>query len=61
MLIQQAEQLHAVPVAASRIGVGRSTAYELIRSGELRSVKIRARRLVPESAIAEFIAGLSAA
>jgi excisionase family DNA binding protein len=34
--------------------------FELIGSGKLRSVSIGRRRLVPESAIAEFIEALEA-
>lgn len=43
------------------IPIGRSKYYELIRSGELRSVKIGRRRFVTEQAVAEFIAGLDSA
>ena len=39
-------------------GIGRSKVYELIASGELRTVKIGRRRLVPAAAIEEFIARL---
>ena len=39
-------------------GIGRSLFYEKIGSGELRSVKIGKRRLVPEQAISEYIARL---
>lgn len=57
--MSQLDQLHPVDFAAVRLGVGRTTVYELIRADELRSVKIRGRRLVPESAIAEYIASLA--
>jgi excisionase family DNA binding protein len=36
-------------------GIGRTTVFELIRSGELESVKVRERRLVPAHAIADFV------
>jgi excisionase family DNA binding protein len=58
MSVQQ-ERLHQISSACERIGVGRSTLYELIRTGELPSVKVRGRRLISEAAINEFIAGLS--
>lgn len=43
-------------VAADAIGVSRATVWKLMTSGELRSIKIGARRLVPIEAIDEFIA-----
>jgi len=53
-------QLHSVPVARRRLNVGLTKFYELINNGELRTVKIGARRLVSEEAIVEFIARLEA-
>lgn len=43
-----------------RIPIGHSKYYELIGSGELRSVKIGRRRFVTEQAVAEYIDGLDA-
>ncbi|MGY1959600.1 helix-turn-helix domain-containing protein [Nocardia gamkensis] len=43
------------------IPVGHSKYYELIGSGELRSVKIGRRRFVTEQAVADYIARLDAA
>jgi excisionase family DNA binding protein len=34
--------------------------YELLRSGELRSVKIGASRRIPTDAVVEYLAGLGA-
>jgi len=49
-------QLHGEKAARLRLGgIGRSLFWELIRAGELRSVKIGERRLVPEQAICEYI------
>ncbi|BAD54854.1 helix-turn-helix domain-containing protein [Nocardia farcinica] len=48
-------RLHPVPAVMSRLGVGRSKVFELIESGELRSVKIGRRRLVSEASLIEFI------
>ena len=47
-----------VEEAARLLGVGRSLAYDLIRSGRLRSIKIGSRRLVPVAAVDEAIAAL---
>ncbi|MCV7267757.1 helix-turn-helix domain-containing protein [Mycolicibacterium doricum] len=44
-----------------RLGVGRSTVFALMASGALRSCKVGRRRLVPESAIVEFIENLEQA
>ena len=48
-------RLQPVETVMERLDLGRSTVYSLIRSGDLRSVKVGKRRLVPESALAEFI------
>jgi len=48
-------RLHRLEVAQERLGVGRSKIFELMSSGQLRSVKIGRSRLIPESAIVEFI------
>jgi excisionase family DNA binding protein len=45
---------------AEALNVGRSTVFELMRTGELRSVKIGALRRVPTDAVTEFLDGLSA-
>ncbi len=42
--------------AAERLNIHRATLYDLIGRGELRSVKIGRRRLIPPSALDEFIA-----
>ncbi len=51
-------RLLRVEEAARLLGVGRSLAYDLIRTGRLRSIKIGSRRLVPRIAIDEAIASL---
>lgn len=55
-----AAQLHKLDAAGQRLGVGRTALYGLINSGQLRSVKIGRSRLVPESAIVEFISRIEA-
>jgi excisionase family DNA binding protein len=47
--------------AAEALGVSRTTVFELIRSGALRSVKIGAARRVSATALADYVAALEAA
>jgi excisionase family DNA binding protein len=51
------EKLISVREAADRLGVARSTAYLLIASGELRTVKLRKRRMVPAGEIVRLVRG----
>lgn len=44
--------------AARALRVGRGKIYELIRSGDLRSVKIGGLRRISAAALAEFVATL---
>lgn len=45
-----------VPEVAALLRVGRSQVYELMASGELRSLKIGRNRRIPVAALDEFIA-----
>ena len=45
--------------AAAHLSIGRSKVYELMRLGQLRSVKIGASRRIPRAALADFIAALT--
>jgi excisionase family DNA binding protein len=45
--------------AAAHVSIGRSKVYELMRLGQLRSVKIGAFRRIPQAALADFIAALT--
>lgn len=45
---------------AQALSVGRTTVFELMRSGELRSVKIGKSRRIPTEAVREYLAGLGA-
>jgi excisionase family DNA binding protein len=38
--------------------LGRSTIYQLLKSGELQSVKIGRSRRIPRKALEDFVAGL---
>jgi excisionase family DNA binding protein len=51
-------RLHTVEEVMERLRVGRSTAFGLIGSRQLRSVKVGRRRLVSEAALVEFIENL---
>lgn len=53
--------LYDVDEAAEAMRLSRSLLYELIRSGQLRTVKAGRRRLVPLSALAEHVASLDGA
>ena len=39
------------------LGIGRNAAYELIRCGQIRSVRVGRQIRVPKEAVAEFLAG----
>ena len=39
------------------LGIGRNTAYELVRSGQLRSVRVGRQIRIPKEALIEFLAG----
>lgn len=52
---------HELPVTLrvedlmSLLGIGRNTAYELIRSGQIRSVRIGRQIRIPREALLEFL------
>ena len=50
------KQLYRVPEAMRVLSLSRTVIYELIRSGRLRSVTQGRARLIPASAIAEYVA-----
>lgn len=52
--------LLTVEEAAEQLRIGRTTAWRLVTSGELGSVRIGTLRRVPTSAVAEFAAHLIA-
>ena len=49
---------YSVPDAAAMIGISRRTCYELMTSGQLRSVKLGRRRLVRHSDLVAFVDAL---
>jgi excisionase family DNA binding protein len=50
-------KLFAVPQAADILGIGRTTLYGLIKSGELQSVSVGRRRFVARDQLERFVAG----
>ena len=50
-----AKALYRIPEAMRMLSLSRSVIYELIRTGRLRTVKEGRTRLVPESAITEYV------
>lgn len=53
-------RLLSVAEVCDRLGIGRTSLYMAIRRGELRSVTIGRRRLIPVSALESYVAGLDA-
>jgi excisionase family DNA binding protein len=53
--------LNSIKDIVARTGLSRSTVYEEMDSGRLRSVKVGRRRLIPESALIDYINNLIAA
>ncbi|MDP6590251.1 MAG: helix-turn-helix domain-containing protein [Planctomycetota bacterium] len=50
--------LHSIKTAARLLGIGRSTLYLLIAEGEIHPVKIKRRRLIPDSEIRRYVKSL---
>lgn len=58
----EVDNLNDLPAARIKLGgIGRSSIYRLMDTGELRSVKVGRRRLIPDSSIQQYIEGLKAA
>lgn len=47
---------YSIEEAAQSLGVGRTTVYELMNSGDLESVKVGRRRIIPADAVGAFLA-----
>lgn len=45
-----------IPEACRRLGIGRTFLYSLIGDGTIKSFKVGARTLIPESELVRFIA-----
>ena len=48
---------YTVVEVAKILGIGRNTAYEVCRNGEIPTIKIGGRILVPRTAIDELLSG----
>lgn len=53
-------RLLSIKQATFELGISRTSAYEMIAAGKLKTVKIGRRRLVAREAIDEFVASLTA-
>lgn len=52
--------LYSVKEAVEALGLSRATFYVQVRRGEIRTVKVGARTLVPAGVLREFVARLEA-
>lgn len=51
--------LHTVEEAGERLSLSRSAVYELIRDGQIVSVKVGGRRRITQTALDAYVAGLA--
>ena len=56
----QSALLFSVPTTAERLGVSRASIYRMIVAGEIKSVRLRGRRLIPGSEIERLARGRQA-
>ncbi|MDT0456805.1 helix-turn-helix domain-containing protein [Streptomyces sp. DSM 41527] len=52
---EAAPVLYRIPQATRALGLSRTVVYDLIRTGRLRAVKEGRTRLVPVTAVAEYV------
>ena len=52
-----ARQTYTVAEVAKILGIGRNTAYESCRAGEIRTIRVGGRILIPRQAIDELLRG----
>ena len=48
-------ELLSVAQSLSYLNVARGTFYKLVREGELKTIKVYSRRLIPRSALDDFL------
>lgn len=60
-VLQENDKAHRrtrnVEETAALIGIGERSTYSLIRSGQLRSIRVGRKILIPLTAIEEFLSG----
>jgi len=42
---------------AEMLGVGRNTAYELIKNGDIRAIKVKTQIRIPKEAVIDYLRG----
>lgn len=52
--------LRSIPDACAQLGIRRTTLYGLVKAGQLRSVRIGARALIPDSELQSYVQRLLA-
>ena len=55
-----ARLLHTIPDALNQLGIGRSTLYELMASGEIQTVHIGSRTLIAHDELVRYVEHLKA-
>lgn len=58
-LVVPTRLLYSVEEAAALLGIGRTYMFELIASGQVRSLKLGKHRRIPRSALDDFIERLA--
>lgn len=53
-------QTYTVAEVAQILGIGRNTAYEACNAGEIPTIRLGGRILIPRAAIAELLGGAAA-
>lgn len=56
-MTQAEKQTYTVPEAATALGIGRSAAYEAARTGQIPTIRIGKRILVPVAALERMLSG----
>jgi excisionase family DNA binding protein len=53
--VQEVTIAYRVPEACRLVGIGRTTLYALLKSGQIRAVKIAGRTLIPRTELERLI------